>query len=197
MWLEKQPDAKLRNWLQRTKTPMIAALPEGEILWCNHSFEELLGWSSVELIGKMTWMELTANKEELEADQELVQQTVDGRRTDYQIHKAYRTKDGGPKRIIVDVLRYPQHNEFECFLISVFPVDRGEEFALGQLTSIRSLILELLDREPEGITADKVSDFVKAHPIASSIIAVVFGTLLFGERVVEVIQLFGIGNGTP
>lgn len=174
---------------------MLATLPSGEILWCNEAFENLLGWTNVELVGRLTWKDLTSDQEELSYDLALVQETVDGTRTDYQLQKEYRTKNGSPKRVVIDVLRYPTSGEFDCFLVAVCPVDHGVQFALNQLNEIRSLIIVLMDSQPTGLTFDKAIAFSKEHPVLASILGIIFSTLLFGERVVEIVKLFGVKIG--
>ena len=194
MWLDEQPESKLKDWIKRTKTPMLASMPDGEILWCNGAFETMLGWSSVELVGKKSWKDLTES-DDLGFDMALVSQAIAGERTDYQLQKEYKTKNGSPKRVIIDVLRYPQHGEFDCFLVAACPLDNGVQFALTQIGEIRTLLIEMMERQPTGLTLDKAIAFAKEHPIAAAILATVFGVLLFGERVVEIIKLFGIKVG--
>lgn len=191
MWLEDQKNDVLVNWIRRTKTPMLATLPCGEILWCNEAFEGLLGFASVELVGKKTWKDLTANDEDLQNDVALAAQCELGQRTDYQLQKVYRTKGGTLRRCIIDVIRYPLNGEFRVFLVAVCPVDHGVEFALGQLNEIRELIVQMAQRENQavvvnGLTLDKIVAFANSHPVIASVIALVLGTLLFGDRVIEI-----------
>jgi PAS domain S-box-containing protein len=189
-WLKAQGQGVLEDWIRHTKAPMLATMPDGKILWVNSSFEDLLGWTSVELIGKLTWMELTDDKEELQADIDLVAEIVAGDRNNYQLQKPYKKKNGAPVRVVIDVVRYPQNGEFECFLVTVFPVDRGVEFAMGQLSEIRKMLLTLISQEPTGLTFAKVSTFSKERPIVAAIVATLLGVLLFGERVYEIVKLF-------
>ena len=189
-WLKAQEKGVLEDWIRHTKAPMLATLPDGEILWVNSAFEDLLGWTSVELVGKLTWTELTDDKEELQADLDLVEEVIAGVRHNYQLQKPYRTKNGAPKRVVIDVVRYPQVGEFGFFLVTVFPVDRGVEFAMGQLSEIRTMLLTLISQEPTGLTFAKVSAFSKERPIVAAIVAITLAVLLFGERVYEIAKLF-------
>jgi PAS domain S-box-containing protein len=192
-WIQKQPETLLVEWIRRTKSPMLATLPCGEILWCNRAFEDLLGYSSVELIGKKTWRELTADQADLQSDIELVNETVKGDRVDYQLQKPYMAKSGKAKECLIDVIRYPVVGDFECFLVTVFPLDDGLQYAMGQLAQIRTLIIELMERQPSGLTFEKVRTLSKEHPVGFYVVAILLATLLFGERVVEIAKLF-MGN---
>lgn len=174
---------------------MVGAMPDGEFLWCNEAFEDLLGWSSVELIGRMSWKDITASSEDLTYDEELVAEAVAGDRIDYQLQKQYRTKSGTSKSVVIDVLRYPQSGEFECFLVAMCPLDHGVQFALVQLTDIRKLIVAMIEHQPNGITLDKAVAFAKEHPVVASIIGTVLSVLLFGERVLEIMKTFGVRIG--
>lgn len=189
-WLKEQKQGVLEEWLRHTKAPMLATLPSGEILWVNAAFEDLLNWTSVELVGKMTWKELTDNKEELKADIELAAECIAGTRHNYQLQKPYRTKNGPQKRVVIDVVRYPQTGEFEFFLVTVFPVDRGVEFAMAQLAEIRTMLVQLIGQQPSGLTFGKVTEFSKDRPLIAAAIATLLGVLLFGERVFEILKLF-------
>lgn len=204
-WLAKQKDTLLRDWIRRTQTPMMATLPGGSILWCNSAFEDLLGWTSVELIDKKSWIDLTDNPDDLEADLTLSAEVVSGLRTAYQLHKPFRTKEGQPVRVVIDVIRFPQRGEFECFLVSAIPTDRGVHFALGQLTEIHSLMLEMIKQSDSCSTnecrPDRIDSFfswVAAKPVIGYPIIAFFAALLFGSRVVELLkELFPGTFGMP
>ena len=189
-WIENQSTSILIDWIRRTKSPMLATMPDGEILWVNRAFEELLGYSSVELVGKRTWKDLTADQMDLKSDLALVEETVSGVRIDYQLQKPYMTKSGKAKECLIDVSRYPSSGDFECFLVTCFPLDDGLQYAMGQLAQIRTLIIELMERQPTGLTIDKIRVISKENPISFYVVLTILGTLLFGERVVEIARLF-------
>ena len=196
-WIEKQSESLLRSWLQQTKAPVLATLPNGDILWCNHAFECLLGYNNVELVGRKTWMDLTASSEELPVDVELMNEAIKGIREDYQLQKPYRTKSGKTVDVLIDVIRYPVNGEFECFLVTVFPLEDGLQFAMGQLSQIRALIIEIMAKQPQGLTMNKIHEFAKEHPFIAAILGLVLATLLFGERVLEVIDAVRRVNIAP
>lgn len=175
---------------------MLATMPNGDILWANAAFENLLGYTSVELVGKKTWVELTKSGEDLLYDQQNVSELLSGNRTSYQLQKHYITKGGTFLPVVIDVLRYPVAGEFECFLVAVVPVDRGLELALSQVVEIRSLLVEMTEKAPSGLTVDKAISFAKEHPVAATVIGTLFGVLLFGERVIEILKLFGVKVGS-
>lgn len=195
MWLNKQPRETLDTWIRHTATPMLSTKPDGEILWVNGAFEGLLGYTSVELVGKKTWIELTKPDDDLDADRELVAETVSGKRVDYQLQKHYVSKSGTPQLVVIDVLRYPIEGEFQFFLVAVCPVERGIELAMTQLVEIRKLLIELMDVKPSGLTFDKAIQFSKDHPMIATFVGLLFAVLLFGNRVIEIFQMLRPGGG--
>lgn len=186
-WLNKQSSGLLQTWLGRTDAAMLASKPCGEILWCNRSFERLLGYTAVELIGKITWKDLTDDDEELHADEQLVTEMIAGERNSYQLHKQYQRKNSPTIPVVIDVLRYPQHGDFECFLVTVFPIDRSVDFTLGQLEEFRSLLLEIIKHQPHGLTFAKVHSWAFRHPYVATVIGILLSVFLFGDRVLEII----------
>ncbi|MCC9655303.1 PAS domain S-box protein [Rhodopirellula halodulae] len=186
-WLDKQTHGLAKEWIRNTAAAMLATKPDGEILWANNSFEKLLGYSSPELIGKLSWKDLTEDEEVLKSDEQLVLETINGERTSYQLHKRYRTRGGPSLSVIIDVLRYPIQGDFECFLVTVFPVNRNADFTLGQMEEFRKLLLEILQHQPSGLTFAKTWDWAKEHPIVASITGLLAAVFLFGERVLEIV----------
>ena len=53
----------------------------------------------------------------------------------------------------------------------------------------------MIEKEPKGLTFDKLVNWSKANPITSAIIGTLFAFLLFGERIFEILRLFGVGQG--
>mgnify|MGYP003146890127 CR=1 FL=1 len=199
-WLEQQNDRLLRQWLTNTQAPMICTRPEGDILWCNRAFEKMTGYTHAELVDKKTWIELTADESDLAADRAMVDELLEGLRTDYQMQKDYKHKNGPPVRVVIDVMRYPLRGEFECFLVTALPVGEAVQFALGELSSIRQVLVQILELSNERnseftIRSSDVSAAIQAHPVISAVIATVLSVMLFGERVIEIIKMFGISFG--
>lgn len=174
---------------------MLATLPDGTILWSNSAFERMLGYTSAEVAGKKTWIELTKPDDDLEYDQQMVQAVVAGHETHYQLQKHYITKSGSYKPVVIDVLRYPLSGPFEMFLVAVVPVDTGVELAITQISEIRKLIVAMMEQEPRGLTIDKLMEWAKEHPIWASVVGVLLMFLLFGDRVFEILNRFGVGGG--
>lgn len=170
---------------------MLATLPDGGILWCNASFEELLGYTSYELVGKMSWADLTTDKDELEADLVAVQEVVSGSRKDYQLQKAYRKKSGIPCDVIIHVLRHPQEldREFHCFLVSCAPLDMGERHALEVINDTRTKLYELEHYLTSQSTFWRATlEWGKENPWKAGIVGSIFAGFLFGDRFLDVLQ---------
>jgi PAS domain S-box-containing protein len=202
-WINNKPEGLLRYWLTNTKAPMIASMPDGTILWVNRSFERMIGYVSAEIVGKLSWKDLTQDKDDLAADIAMMEELATGERTQYQLQKEYLTKHDKPVKVVIDVMRYPNGTqELECFLVTAIPIDEGLQFAMGELSAIREILLGLsaVMSTPQQnklvIGFDDIQSWYKNNPILSTSITIVIATLLFGERVIEILQSFGIKFGT-
>lgn len=200
-WLSKQNNNTLKSWLTNTQAPMLATLPDGTILWANHAFESLLGYSAPELIGddksgSMTWMQLTEDAKDLAADLTLSDEAHSGQRSGYYMQKRYRAKDGSLKRVVIDVLRHPPYGEFECFLVTNIPVDRGIEFAMAELAIIRQLMTAVVETsgQPGGVRFVDIKSFYKESPLLAWFVTILFSGLLFGNRAIEIYQLLSLNS---
>jgi len=199
-WINSKPEGLMRYWLVNTKTPMIASLPNGDILWVNRSFEGLVGYASAEVVGKLSWKDLTQDKDDLAADVAMMEELSKGERESYQLQKEYITKHSKPVKVVIDVLRYPPGKEdLECFLVSAIPVEEGLQFAMGELSAIREILVGLaaVSATPNKISIgfDDIQNWYKNNPVLSTAITLIICTLLFGERVLEIMQTFGIKIG--
>ena len=202
-WINNKPEGLLRYWLTNTKAPMIASMPDGTILWVNRSFERMIGYVSAEIVGKLSWKDLTQDKDDLAADIAMMEELATGERTQYQLQKEYLTKHDKPVKVVIDVMRYPNGTqELECFLVTAVPIDEGLQFAMGELSAIREILLGLsaVMSTPQQnklvIGFDDIQSWYKNNPLISTALTIVIATLLFGERVIEIIQAFGIKFGT-
>jgi PAS domain S-box-containing protein len=202
-WINNKPEGLLRYWLTNTKAPMIASMPDGTILWVNRSFERMIGYVSAEIVGKLSWKDLTQDKDDLAADIAMMEELATGERTQYQLQKEYLTKHDKPVKVVIDVMRYPNGTEqLECFLVTAIPIDEGLQFAMGELSAIREILLGLsaVMSTPQQnklvIGFDDIQSWYKNNPLISTALTIVIATLLFGERVIEIIQAFGIKFGT-
>lgn len=191
MWIDQQDKQKLATWVKFTKVPMLATMPDGKILWANEAFENLLGYTLTEL-ERLTWIKITKDDDDLEYDLQNAASTIAGERFDYQLQKTYIAKSGSSKSCVIDVMRFPRTGEFQCFLVAVLPLDRGSDLALIQLSEIRTLMLTLMSQPVTGLTWEKATIFAKEHPLVASIIGTFLATVLFGERVIELLKLFGV-----
>lgn len=209
MWLNERPPEMLREWLRGTSAPMLVTVLEGDgrILWCNQSFEQLLQYTSVEYYrdhNPITWKQLTIDRGDLEADTMMAQEVIDGTRLEYQLAKQYKRKDGTPCNVQIHVMRYPLQGGFECFLVTVYPLDQGSGFALLELQQIRGDLIALMERMPKPgedtpTQSDRLFNWINDNPKRGTIAVVFVAFLLFGDRVLEVVAaimaIFQPGTG--
>lgn len=195
-WLENQKPENLKSWLRNMKVPAFAADVDGCLLWCNPEFEELIGYTINELV-TMHWIDLAETKFEKDNTIAMNKETSDGRRPGYMARKDYRCKDGPPIKCIEDVLRSPIAGDFECFLVTIQPINNGFGFAVERLEEVHAkfdafmLAFKQASETPAElkIGLSDVHNAAREHPIIATVCLLLFGVLLFGERVIEIVQL--------
>lgn len=203
-WLDDQPGELVKHWLRHTSTPMLATLLDGTILWANRSFEEMIGYSSVELYGKhepntIKWTDLTVDHGDLHYDQVMAKSVIDGEIQDYQITKQYKTKTGSLVDVIIHVTRYPSAGSFQCFLVSIYALKVDVQQTYEELREVRAILFDLcaiMDKANINQSlGTAVYNFLSSNPKVAYLIGGVLSVLLFGSRVIEIIQeiksLFG------
>ena len=194
MWLETKPPEMMKFWLRATSLPMLATMPDGEILWCNESFEQLVGYSSTEICGNITWIDLTVQSIDAEHDQNMAMEVQSGMRHEYLFRKAYRHKGGEIVPVEIHVMRWPLQGDFQWFLVSVLPIE-GQRAALKQMEIIQSQMVQLMEKPTSW---EQLARAVQKYPKIAFFIGSVLATLLFGSRVIEIVQelagTFGVGR---
>ena len=197
MWIDDQPGELLRHWLRHTATPMLATRLDGEVLWCNEAFEQTVGYTISEFLAgacPVKWTDITVDHGDLAHDRLMADAVVAGERSDYQIAKQYRAKTGRLVDVIIHVMRYPLHGEFECFLVSVYPVKQDSQHTLEELREMRAMLFDLLERVERGSDGSAVFapgfwERVDRHPKMAVAVVVFLAFLLCGDRVLEIIRL--------
>lgn len=187
-WIELQEDEHLRHWLRRTSIPMQVTLADGTILWCNEAFERLVDYTIVEIEQQnITWLDLTVSKKDVEADKKMAAKVVVGERQHYEFRKRYRNKSGDVVDVIIHVLRCPAAGEFECFLVSVVPLDKTTQKTLHKIDELHRIVTHMYEN-PTPRIAKSVADWAKEYPRMAAIVGLFLFTFLFGDRVLEIAQ---------
>src|SRR6185437_8531826 len=90
----RQREAEHRWEVAFERSPIGAAIvnPDGTLAQANASLASMFGYSTTELVG-MPFTELT-HPDDVDADQELFAELVDGRRDSYEMSKRYLARDG-------------------------------------------------------------------------------------------------------
>lgn len=191
-WIDEQGVNILRAWLKSTSAPMAVSLPGGEILWVNPALESMLGYSLHEMQG-LTWTELTSNPEENAIELNLAEETAEGKRIRYTYRKSYKTKFGQPIPCVSDVLRYPQTSQFECLLVFILPLSHGYPFVIDKISEIHTIMEELIKHQKEDgqnkVGFNDIGKLIKNYPKSSLFVGLLLAILLFGERVIQIIEM--------
>lgn len=185
-WIENLEPGELRHWIRCTSTPMMASMPDGKILWCNPACEAMTGYTVNELT-RADWRSLTDGPDDLIADLELAREVESGTRTEYRINKAYRTKYGPSKRVIIHVLRNPLEGPFKFCLVSIYPLDGGFEMALDELKKQQVSIIKLLSAGGRPAWLNQYFEAFKTHPMQTIAVTVSILAFIFGNRVLEIV----------
>lgn len=200
MWLSEQESSVLRHWLQRTKVPAMVTLGDGQIAWCNSAFEELLGYTYMELVGPdgMSWAQLSSSPRDLAAESRmreslLVSAEVHGSREDYTAVTRYLSKQGNSVDVFVHVLRYPAYGAYQFFLVTATPIHKGLDFARNEIAEINANMVRLVRAGPAGESdhgslSDRLWQWSVANPRLSVPLGLMILSLFLGERVIELFE---------
>ena len=207
----------LQHWVVEGKVPRLISKSDGQILWCNPEFEDLVGYSLAEFHrGTMDWRRLTTNQLELETDEEMVRQVLSGERRDYTLIKNYQSKTKGLIRVQLCAQRWPPAEDTTdevLFLCEVLPLN-GHHPASCETThhvmarlardvqDMRNEIMRL--STPSTEMSDVIEWVVKqiqAHPKTWLSIGSVILVLLLGEAgfalVMKIVKAVAASNGVP
>lgn len=97
----------------------------GEIHDANNRFLDWIGYSLYEFtreVAPVTWIDLTLQGADLEADQNEAVRCQRGEISAYRVRKHYLPKNGLPKLVELYVRRYPEYGDehnFTCFIVEV------------------------------------------------------------------------------
>lgn len=117
----KVPDSWWRAACEVVSHPLACVGPNHRFVWCNYSYEKLVGYSRVELTGKpagsgKTWQDIT-HMDDIGGDWESINSLEAGETTRYTLCKRYITKAGDTRPVILSVHRFPQElSDFVCFI---------------------------------------------------------------------------------
>lgn len=209
----------LQHWTVEGKIPRLISLSNGDILWCNPEFEDLVGYTLAEFHrGVTNWKKLTTNQIELETDEEMVRQILDGERRDYTLVKNYQTKTRGLVRVQLCVQRWPPDPSEEIlFLCEVIPLighhpaacettQHVLERLAGDVRRMRDHLSEVhVDVKSEKHRKTQMVDVVQwvieqvqQHPKSAFSLAAVVLTLVLGEAgLALVMRVIKAINGVP
>jgi PAS domain S-box-containing protein len=111
LWLDQATVEVLKVLAQNSPSMYLASTVDGRILWANDAFCEWSKYTVIEL-QKKTWIEISRQDEDLQADIELVK-TLTQYQLSYTVQKRYIPKNGKPELGNLTVIRYPATGEIE------------------------------------------------------------------------------------
>ena len=196
-WIEEQ-SSSVRHWLHGSACPMIASKADGSIIWANEAVERLLGYSCAELVTSpgspgLSWQDLTVDLRDLSADNQMVQELVQGHRMDYSMQKSYRSKSGEPVPAMIHVLRWPINGTAECFLVTLMPLGSGLDFMLEEFGKLRVAISEMnrvpiKEPSPAYTAFFRVGVWANQNKLAAAALLLWLSALLVGDRVLLIAE---------
>ncbi len=190
LWIDEQKCESLKTWLESTASPMLASTSDSRVLWCNGAFESLIGYTLPEFIREdnpVDWRSLTIDRGDLAADLQLAQSVQEGHRVEYMLTKQYRAKDGEAKDVIIHVLRCPLVGEFECFLVTVHPIEASNRFLHKEiLDGLRGLKEQIAQEKPGELS--RFLDWSERHPRKALCIVMIVGAFLLGDRFIDTVK---------
>lgn len=139
-------------------TPLAFTLGDGTFLWVNQAYANMVDYSITELVGKdgVSWKTLTADKADLQDDEENVERLTNGLSDRYTIVKKYRRKTGGIIPVRLLVTRYPRAGEIGFFVVSATELNNGYKDAFDYADQvIKGLVNNLVNEQ--GRLRDEVS----------------------------------------
>ncbi len=135
------------EWLEalfaRAVTGLVTASPEGDVIHSNHAFQEIVGYSAQELQG-MSFKVFT-HPDDLNKEENLLAELLDGKRNSYQVNKRYIHKDGAIVWVSVGIsLLHNQQGGLLGLIASVEDVteQRAIQTTLRESEERISLVLE-------------------------------------------------------
>lgn len=191
----------VRHWLASTSCPMLAAKEDGSILFANEAFESLLGYTSPELIGgNLKWQDLTSDRGDERAEEELSNDLFEGKRDSYSMIKSLSQKQGIPVRVLSHVMRWPASGDFECYLISIIPLEADLDSIMDSVSDVRTQMYDLIRHitKPQPSVLDRALVWANENQMKASIIACVALGMLFGESFLVVLsRVLSVLHGNP
>jgi PAS domain S-box-containing protein len=135
-----------KDLVEDSSQPFACVNLDNEFVWINSAFEELVGYSKIELI-KKTWMELT-KRDEVGDDLASVGAVKDGDIDSYRMSKNYIHKNGYEVPVVLIVKRWPKTkiHPLLYFRVEAFP-PRASRTELKQLQTIMDAAILTLQKE--------------------------------------------------
>lgn len=140
-------------WLD-AKHPMAAVALDNTFVRVNHAFEDMLGYSTIELKGR-PWMDFTKH-DHVGGDLASVNAVLKGEIESYRLEKTYINKQEDYVDVVLTVRRYPPESHKQMLLFSVeAPV------AIASKKDIQSQMDDL--RREQALKFEKVIEQVKKN----------------------------------
>lgn len=206
MWLSTIDRDTLNALVIEGECMHLAAELEGKILWASDSFCEYIGYTSFEL-ERITWIRLSVDDANLEADRQAAEEMRQGHRSSYQVEKKYIKKSGEADWGLLHVKRIPASGEFRFAWCSWMPIQKGNALAFAKAIECNKAMEAKLDKvlneirmnasrsEEENAVVSVVRVAAK-HPRTSLAVAALCASVFGLNAVAELIKTI-IGIPTP
>jgi PAS domain S-box-containing protein len=206
MWLNNAECEHLRLMIIHSPSMYLVSSLYGGILWANPAFCEWSKYTLPELL-RMSWKQLSAPDESLEADVVLAQ-TLDDYNVSYQVQKRYIPKNDRPQLGNLHVMRVPAQGQISYCFCRWEPLASGtaQAFELA-LESHKRIIAEMteLTKRVDAITSQteeqkftlSVVAMIAKHPKVALALVVVILSLGGFDTILSTLQRLGYVQPPP
>ena len=149
-FLDDQAAEVFHTWFTHSPDLLTISGPSGELIAVNESFEKWSGYTSHELI-QLGVRRLSVNDSDLEADEQAMQECIEGKRTSYSVRKQLVPKGEKPQQGELAVVRFPLTGDLKWFLSSWTPLQNGNAAAFSVAIEHITKATEMISAQHEAI----------------------------------------------
>ena len=190
----------LEVWLKHSSAMKLILSIDGKILWANDEFLQWIGYTLGE-IRKLTWMQISTNDENLEADL-LAIKTLDAWNPRYSVKKQYIPKNEKAAWGTLTVMRFPSDGEVKLCGCTWEPLKNGTAAAFTlamerceamrkELQLVNAQVLSLTSQSEEDRWIMSTISMARKHPRISAFVLFICASVFGANNLIELLQRTG------